>query len=90
MRRGGLGKTALSPERPPEWPEGVRAISMNGVALLGVHEKSGELFWDGRRVLIHRPFELGWVERIIAGLAAVATFGVFVIEFGRSAGWWAG
>jgi len=36
-----------STERPPEWPEGVFAISMKGAALVGIHEKTGKLYSDG-------------------------------------------
>jgi hypothetical protein len=38
-------KHRLSTGRPPEWPEGVFAISMKGAALLGIHEKTGKLYW---------------------------------------------
>jgi hypothetical protein len=36
----------LSDDHPPGWPHGVRAISMKGVGLLGIHERTGKLYWD--------------------------------------------
>jgi hypothetical protein len=75
---------------PSHWPKGVRGISTNGLNLLGIHEKTGEIYWDGKEILVKRPFELGTVERWIAGLAALATFGVFILELGRTVWGWDG
>ncbi|GAA0278450.1 hypothetical protein LNAOJCKE_4568 [Methylorubrum aminovorans] len=83
-------RIALSPIRPPDWPEGVRSISIEGVGLLGVHEKSGELYWDGKPVAIRPPVRLGTFERWAAALATMGTVGTFIVELGRSAKWWAG
>ncbi|HBN9510730.1 hypothetical protein [Pseudomonas aeruginosa] len=52
-------KNMFSTECPPDWPDGVRGISHKGVGFLGVHEKSGELYWDGRKVVVHKPVTLG-------------------------------
>jgi hypothetical protein len=41
-------------------------------------------------VVVERIITLGSFERFLAGLAAFATFGVFIIEAGRSLGWWSG
>lgn len=79
-----------STERPSSWPPMVRGISGKGLALLGVHEKTGELYWDGRRLVIDKPITLGRVERVLASLAAFSALGLFVVEVGRSAKWWAG
>ena len=79
-----------SAERPADWPPMVRGISFKGLALLGVHEKTGELYWDGRRLVIQKPITLGRVERVLASLAAFSALGIFVIELGRSACWWGG
>ncbi|SRR6266849_1820763 len=47
-----IRKYRLSTDRPPEWPEGVYGVSMKGIGLLGIHEKSGKLYWDGKEVVI--------------------------------------
>lgn len=83
-------KFMFSDECPPEWPEGVRGISMEGVGFLGVHSETGELYWDGRKVMVQRPITLGTFERVLASLAAVSGVGVLIVEIGRSAGWWGG
>ena len=44
----------FSKERPNEWPEGVFAISLAGVNLLGVHQQSGKLYWDGKEIVTRR------------------------------------
>ncbi|WP_210482728.1 hypothetical protein [Microvirga antarctica] len=75
---------------PLHWPANVRGISQQGLSLLGINEKTGELYWDGIRVVLRRPFELGTFERWVAGFTAAAAFGVFVIELGRSAKLWGG
>lgn len=80
----------FSDENPPGWPDGVRAISMKGVGFLGVHEKTGELYWDGRKVVVQKPITLGTFERFLASFAAVSAVGLLIVEVGRSAGWWAG
>lgn len=79
-----------SSERPPEWPKDVRAISFNGIGFLGVNEKTGELYWDGRKVVVRQPVTLGGFERFLAACAAASAVGLLVIEAGRSAGLWAG
>ena len=54
-------KHIFSTERPPGWPEGVQGISMAGVGFLGVHQETGELYWDGRKVMVQKPITLGLV-----------------------------
>jgi hypothetical protein len=71
-------------------PPGVRPISWDNMADLAVDERSGELYWKGKKVVVERPVTLGTVERVVAGLAALAAVGIFVIEFGRSMCWWGG
>ncbi|MER9816501.1 hypothetical protein [Mesorhizobium sp. M0129] len=70
---------------PPTWPQGVRAISLNGVGLLGVHESTGELYWDGQQVVTAR--RLANFERWMAALVTAATVILALIEVGRAAGW---
>jgi hypothetical protein len=78
----------FSSERPTEWPEGVFAISMKGAALLGIHEKSGKLYWDGKEIVMRSAIRLGTFERWVASIAALGTFGSFAVNIGRAAGWW--
>jgi len=81
-------KQWMSQERNPKWPHGVRTISIGGLSFLGVHEKTGQLYWDGREIVTANVFSLGTFERWLAGLAAAGTFGVFIVEFGRTfLGW---
>ena len=58
--------------RPPEWPENVSALNWNGMSLLGVDRKSGELYWDGTRIVTEKRW--GTTERrlAIAGLVIAA------------------
>lgn len=72
-------------ESPPEWPTGVQAISSSGLTLLGIHEKSGELYWDGQQVVTAR--RLANFERWMAALVTAATVVMALIEVGRAAGW---
>ena len=44
---------------PPEWPAGVSGISTEGRALLGVHEQSGKLYWDGKELVMRSLLSLG-------------------------------
>ncbi|MGO4513726.1 hypothetical protein CT676_43190 [Bradyrhizobium sp. MOS001] len=81
-------KYRLSNERPPEWPEDVYAISIKGSALLGIHERSGKLYWDGKEIVTRNAIRLGTLERWIAIFAAVGTFGTFVVNAGRAMGKW--
>jgi len=83
-------KFMFSDERPPDWPAGVRGISMKGVGFLGVHEETGELYWDGHKVVVQRPITLGGFERVLASCAAISAVGLLIVEIGRSAGWWGG
>ncbi len=76
--------TKISPERPQDWPKEVRAISLNGVTLFGIHEDTGNLYWDGNELEIKKRLKLTWYELLLAWMAAIGTFGVFIIEVGRT------
>jgi hypothetical protein len=78
----------FSTERPLEWPENVYAISMQGLALLGVHEETNKLYWDGKEIVTRNLIRLGTYERWAAGFAAAGTFGSFLVNVGRANGWW--
>jgi hypothetical protein len=34
---------------PADWPAGVQAISLQGLASFGINEATGQLCWDGRQ-----------------------------------------
>ncbi|AZO00114.1 hypothetical protein EJ066_24965 [Mesorhizobium sp. M9A.F.Ca.ET.002.03.1.2] len=70
---------------PPEWPAGVKAISLEGVTLLGIHQSTGELYWDGQAVVTEK--RLANYERRLALAVTIATGVMAVIEAGRAAGW---
>jgi hypothetical protein len=75
-------------ETPAHWLEGVRSIAAQGLDFLGIHEQTGRLYWDGQELVTR--VHLRWFELILAILAAVGTFGMFVLELGRRAGGWPG
>ena len=54
---------------------------------MGVHEKTGKLYWDGSEIVT--KVRLRGYELLLATLATGATVGVFVLDLGRTAGWWA-
>lgn len=81
-------KIRFSSERPLEWPENVYSISMEGLALLGVHEENSKLYWDGKEIVIRNLIRLGTYERWAAGFAAAGAFGTFLVNGGRAVGWW--
>lgn len=78
----------MSTERPDDWPKHVKAISIKGVGLFGIHEQNGSLYFDGKEVAIKKKLELTWYELLIAVMTGVGTFGVFALELGKVAGWW--
>jgi hypothetical protein len=79
----------LSPERPPEWPTDVKAISIEGLSLFGIEPSTNKLFWDGREIVLRdRVVTLGALERFLIALAAVGTFGMFIVELGNVLNWW--
>lgn len=70
---------------PTTWPAGVKAISQQGVSLLGIHESTGELYWDGQQVVTAR--RLANFEQRLALAVTIATVVMAVIEIGRAANW---
>ncbi|NGO53179.1 hypothetical protein [Allomesorhizobium camelthorni] len=81
-----IRRTRYSPnDVPPDWPDGVKGISMNGAALLGVHAATNQLYWDGQPLVTER--RLATFERIMAGIVTASTAIVAVVEVGRAVGW---
>ncbi len=75
-------------ERPAEWPEGVRVISLEGLSLLGIHEETDKLYWDGKEIVLRERLRLGTLELWLATLATVGTFGGFIVAAGHALHWW--
>jgi hypothetical protein len=71
---------------PPSWPTGVRPISMKGLGLLGIDERTGKLYWDGAEVAT--AVGLKKFERGLAIVAIMIAFGGFVLNLGSKVGWW--
>jgi hypothetical protein len=70
---------------PPTWPTGVRPISIKGLSLLGIHESTGELHWDGQPVVTEK--RLANYERRLALAVTIATVVMALIEVGRAVHW---
>jgi hypothetical protein len=72
-----LRRNARSGERPPEWPQDVQGISMEGLGLLGLDRRT-QLYWDGRPIVIRRRLSLSPWQKLatviiaLGGLGAVA------------------
>jgi hypothetical protein len=71
--------------RPDGWPLGVRPISLDGLAHIGVGN-DGKLYWDGRPVVVAKRVTLSFWQ----GLAAVLTVvGALAAGGGAVASAWA-
>lgn len=69
---------------PPEWPNGIRTISLHGLQLLGI-DNQGRLYWDGKQVQTVNT--LGLFERILATLVAFGTVSMATFDLLRFFGW---
>jgi len=72
---------------PPTWPSGVRPISLEGLALLGIDPTTDGLFWDGKQVVLRSRVRLTWWQGFLATLAAFGMFGTFLVEASQT-DWW--
>lgn len=66
------------PPRPPDWPDNVTPVSITGLGLIGLDEKTNEMFWDGKRLITEKRFtdferRLAIVGLFIAGIGVAAT-----------------
>jgi len=81
----------LDDPTPADWPRTVRAISFEGVQLLGLDDDN-RLYWDGKEVVIRRTLDLSaWqklgavlivVGTITGGVGALVQGGTATIDFG--------
>ena len=44
---------------PPSWPTGVRSITLEGLALMGIGSDN-KLYWDGQQLEVSRKVSLSW------------------------------
>lgn len=58
-----IRKHARSKERPSSWPENIQAISLSGLALLGIDDQN-RLYWDGSRIEVRNRVNLTFWQRI--------------------------
>jgi hypothetical protein len=58
---------------PPEWPTGVRPISLDGTALIGIGPDH-RLYWDGQLVAISRKITLNGYQTLLATVTATGAF----------------
>ena len=87
IRRKRFAET-MEPPRPPEWPAEVTPVSLTGLGLIGIDEKTNELFWDGKRLITEKRFTdyerglakvglwiaaIGVAATVIQAIAAVAS-----------------
>jgi len=78
---------------PPEWPQGVRQISLDGLQLLGIDDTT-QLFWDGQRVHVERRFVLSFWQKAGAIIVALGALGAVAqgitatVNEGCTRGWW--
>ncbi|TIL64502.1 hypothetical protein [Mesorhizobium sp.] len=66
------------PPRPADWPPDVTPVSISGLVLIGIDEKTNELFWDGKRLITEKRFtdyerRLAAIGLFIAGVGVSAT-----------------
>jgi hypothetical protein len=83
----------MNKDRPPTgWPDSVLGISQEGLALFGINEKTGKLYWDGKEVVTRNTFRLDTFERWLASITlicVVVSASINVINFiGDIRGWW--
>ena len=72
---------------PDTWPRSVKAISLEGVQLLGLDDDN-RLYWDGQEIVVRRRLDLSVWQRIgavLAVLAAIAAGGGTLVQAGMQA-----
>ena len=75
-----LRDTKFAPEPPPpDWPAGVRPISLNGLSLFGIG-LDNRLYWDGRLVELRRTVHLNWWQGFLATIGAFGAFATGVVN----------
>jgi hypothetical protein len=55
------------------WPPDVRAVTFDETGLLGIRDRDGQLFWNGKEIQTRRKVTLRGFELSLAVVAASAT-----------------
>ena len=67
--------------RPAHWPKGVSGMTWDNMARIGVHEETGDLYWDGQKVQTKAKLET--FERVLAFAVAASTVILAAVEVAR-------
>jgi hypothetical protein len=70
------------------WPKDVRPLTFDEGDRLGVRDADNALFWDGKELQTRQVVSLRKYEAVLAFFATAATVGMFVLELGRTFGYW--
>ncbi|MDW9582673.1 hypothetical protein GOB17_23935 [Sinorhizobium meliloti] len=70
-----------NPPPPAHWPKGVSGMTWDNMARIGVHEETGDLYWDGKKVSTRAKLET--FERVLAFAVATSTVVLALIEGAR-------
>lgn len=71
-------------DKPPsDWPQGVMPISQQGLALFGIHQRTGDIYWDGQR--IETTIRLSNRDRLLAIIVAASTASLAIVDLLRYA-----
>jgi hypothetical protein len=73
-------KHAATKDKRGGWPEGVHGISLEGLDLLGIHEKTRALYWDGKQIVLRNVFALTTFERTIAVIGLLIAGGSLLLR----------
>jgi hypothetical protein len=53
-------------------PGGVRGVSIDELDRLGIHEKTGRLYWDGKEVVMRTEFFFSKAAQRLGGIVVTA------------------
>lgn len=57
---------------PPDWPAGVRPMTMEAFGLLGIDDRQ-QLYWDGTRIEVQRWLKFSGRQTALVVIVAVGT-----------------
>jgi hypothetical protein len=80
------GREQEMSDNQPKANSDVEAISYQDIAQLGVHKKTGRLYWRGKEVATRSILDLAGLPLLFAGLAAAGSFGSFLVNLARGFG----
>jgi len=71
-----------------ELSQKIETIGQDELDNLGVDRETGELYWDGKKIVTTSKVRLGKIELWFAGIATVSTAGMFALALGDAFCWW--